>query len=184
MKKETGFTWMPMALILFIMFGPACKVKSDISVSYYYDGTRSSFSFNGKVGSIYDFIFGADDLGKYGLESVSFNLLLYIGFLALILAIIISLINFFKNIKFLKLIETISIGISTFFLSPIFSHSTVMNFYNSLPEYKRFGTYADYRNFKFGGGWYILFFILLGILIYNIIVLCKWTCKEKEVLIN
>ncbi|MBE6131105.1 MAG: hypothetical protein E7183_05230 [Erysipelotrichaceae bacterium] len=184
MKKESYFTWIPMVFVLLIMFTPACKVKSDYSVSYYYDGTRSSFSFNGKIGSIYDFIFGADDLGKYGLESVSFNPLLFIGFFSIIIAIIICIINFSKDIKALKLIETISIGISTFFLSPIFSYSTVMKFYQGLPEHKRLGTYADYRNFKFGGSWYIVFFVLLGILIYNIIALCKCQNKEKKATIN
>ena len=172
-KRKGGFTWCLMVLNLFLMFGAACKVKANYSATIYPDGSSSHYSFNGKVGSIYNFIFGSDSLGKYGLESTPFNFALFLGFMAVLVTIVLGILYLSKgNIK-LKLSETIASGVATFFLSPIFSHTAVMNFYNGLDSSKKYGTYGEYRGFKYGGMWIFLFIILVFILIYNIIVTCQ-----------
>ena len=169
-KRKGGFTWCLMVLNLFLMFGAACKVKANYSAMIYPDGSSSHYSFNGKVGSIYNFIFGSDSLGKYGLDSTPFNFALFLGFMAVLVTIVLGILYLSKGNRKLKLLETIASGVATFFLSPIFSHTAVMNFYNGLDSSKKYGTYGEYRGFKYGGMWIFLFIILVFILIYNIIV--------------
>ena len=150
-----------------LMLFPACKCKAD------YGGFKDSgtgFSFNGTVGNIYQFTFGSNSLGKYGMDSTGFNFGLFLGFMGILVSIVIGIIYMAKSdaSRKLKLAQTISSGVAMFFMSPIFSVIAVYGFYNSLPDSYKNGTYADYKDFRFGYGFVILFILLIVIFIYNL----------------
>lgn len=166
MKKKGRFSALVVSGFLLLLL-PACKVKAKYTG---YKGQSGGMQFNGTVGNIYQFIFGSDSLGMYELDSTGFNVPMFIGFLFLVAATIIGLIVLLKEENFhLMLIETVVCGGAMFFLSPIFTATAVYGFFNTLPEYKKSGTYPEYSNFRFGYGCVLLFIFLIVVFIYDFI---------------
>lgn len=171
-NKKGLFSGLIMIASFLLMLFPACKCKANYGT---FAGSGTGFSFNGNVGNIYKFIFGSNSLGKYGLDSTGFNFALFLGFMAVIVSVVLGIIYMAKpdaTWKF-KLAETIASGVAMVFLSPIFSATAVYGFYNSLPDSYRNGSYADYKNFRFGFGFVLLFIFLVVVFAYNLISTIK-----------
>lgn len=170
-NKKGLFSGLIMIASFIIMFFPACKCKAAYGTL---PGSGTGMSFNGTVGNIYEFIFGSNSLGKYG-DSTGFNFALFLGFMAVIASVVLGIIYMTKSDatwKF-KLAETIASGVAMFFLSPIFSVTAVYGFYNSLSDYKINGSYADYKDFRFGTGFVLLFVFLVAVFVCNLLSTIK-----------
>ena len=166
MKKRGRFSIL-VAVSFLLLLLPACKIK----VKYTgYKGESGGMQFNGTVGNIYQFIFGSNSLGMYGLDSTGFNVSLFVGFLFLLAATVIGLVVLFhEESSNLMLVGTVATGGATFFLSPIFTAIAVNGFYDSLPEIKKTGSYAEYKDFRFGYGCVLLFVFLIIVFIYDLV---------------
>ncbi|MBR2505674.1 MAG: hypothetical protein IKB70_01850 [Bacilli bacterium] len=164
--KRGMFCGIGMIPVLLLMFFPACQVKADYSYS---PNLGSGFSFNGWVGNIYDFTFGSDSVGKYGLDSTAFQFPLFLGFLGILSSIIIGIIYMVKSDSTwrTKLVETICSGVALFFMSPVFGSTAIYTFYNSLDYH------YDYDNFRLGFGFIVLFIYLLIIFVCNLVALIR-----------
>lgn len=168
-NKKGLFSGLIMIASFIIMFFPACNCKSAYGTLA---GSGTGMSFDGTVGNIYEFIFGSNSLGKYESESTGFNFALFLGFMAVIVSVVLGIIYMTKpdaTWKF-KIAETIASGVAMFFLSPIFSATAVYGFYNSLPDYKING---DYKDFRFGAGFVLLFVFLIAVFVYNLLSTIK-----------
>ena len=166
MKKRGVWSLVFMGFSFMFMFMPACK--TDITVGGF-EGSSDMFYYDGNVGSIYEFTFGSDTLGKYDIDSTGFSLPLFLGFVGIVVSTILGIAYIASSSKSwrIKLSETIASGVAAFFMSPIFSVSTVNSFYDSLPESLKDPSYGRYKNFRFGFSFVLLFLVLLVAFIYN-----------------
>lgn len=166
-KVLAGFSILPAFII---MFFSACTY--DKNYVYYIDayGKTHSRTTNTGVGSLYEFIFGSDYAGYMNLDHIDFNFALFIGFLGLIVYLVLSLISMFKTkerVWKVNLARTISCGITTFFLNPVFFSLACEKFYNN-SNFR-----SDYHNFSISSAFIVLFVYLLLHFVLNLIFFIK-----------